>query len=96
MLPLSLIQQCLTNTSQISHSTEAALSNAPAEAKCHFLSDLSFAEKAVQEVVSSGRAQATKTAWAQWEKFCVELALNPLLQTVQNKVPIIQVFRQHL
>ena len=50
----------------------------------------------MQEGISSGRAQAAKTALAQWEKFCLELALNPLLKTIQNKVPILQVFGQHL
>ena len=50
----------------------------------------------MQEGVSSGQAQAAKIEWAQWEKFCLELALDLLLQTIQNKVPILQVFGQRL
>ena len=50
----------------------------------------------MQEGVSANRAQAAKTAWAQWEMFCLELALDPLVQSIQNKVPLLQVFGQCL
>ena len=60
------------------------------------MSFLSSAEEAVKHGVSSGRANAAKSAWICQEKFCVELALDPLLQTIESKVAILQVFAQSL
>ena len=46
--------------------------------------------------VSTGRAKAAKAAWACWERFCVLLAVDPLLQAIKSKVPLLQVFAQRL
>lgn len=46
----------------------------------------------MQAGISSGRAKSTHTAWIQWTKYCGELAIDPLLETVENPIPILQVF----
>lgn len=46
----------------------------------------------MQAGISSGRAKSTNTAWLQWTKFCTELAIDPLLETIENPIPILQVF----
>ena len=72
------------------------LTASPARTRSSFVRDLSSAEEAVKHGVSSGRASAAKSAWICWERFCIELALDPLLQTIESKVPILQVFAQRL
>ena len=63
----------------------------PLEAN-HFRSDFGFAQKDVKAGVSSGRASSTDTHWTIWENFALELALDPYLETVSHKIPILQVF----
>ena len=58
----------------------------------NFRSDYGVATKTVKAGISSGRAKSTATAWEQWEQFALELAVDPLLQTVQDKIPLLQVF----
>ena len=50
------------------------------------------AEKTVQAGISSGRAKSTNTAWLQWTHFCTELGIDPLLETIKNPIPVLQVF----
>lgn len=35
-------------------------------------------------------------AWTQWTIFCNELAIDPLLETVENPIPILQVFAKRV
>ncbi len=42
--------------------------------------------------VSAGQACSTVTAWEAWVVFTNELAVNPFLQTICNKIPVLQVF----
>ena len=50
----------------------------------------------MQAGVSSGRAKSTTTHWTKWEELVLELALDPLLETLENKVPVLQVFGQRV
>ena len=61
-----------------------------------FRADFGLAQKTVQAGVSLGRAKSTITAWQQWENFALELAIDPLLHSVQDKIPILQVFAQRV
>ena len=56
----------------------------------------SIAETAVENGVSTGRARSTTSAWTKPKCFSLELALDPLFQTFTHKVPLLQVFVQHL
>lgn len=42
--------------------------------------------------VSSGRAKGASTHWHKWVDYCSELGIDPFLEAVQNKVPVLQVF----
>ena len=46
----------------------------------------------MQSGVSSGRTASANTHWKAWDSFTTELGLDPLLQAIEDKVPIIQVF----
>lgn len=52
--------------------------------------------RAVQTAVASGvvpsRSKAADHAWARWLTFCSKLAIDPLLSSVQDAVPILQLF----
>ena len=57
-----------------------------------FRSDFGIAQNTVKAGISAGRAKSTLAAWKQWEIFALELALDPLLETIQDKIPVLQVF----
>ena len=61
-----------------------------------FHSDLGVAQKTVNIGVSAGRAQGANTSWEKWSSFVLELALDPLLETADNKISIMQVFAQRV
>ena len=46
----------------------------------------------MQRGVSVSRASSSNTHWHKWTIYTADLGLDPLLQTIQDKVPIIQVF----
>ena len=46
----------------------------------------------MQQGVSSGRSKGTCTHWGKWIDYCSELGIDPFLETVQNKIPVLQVF----
>ena len=54
--------------------------------------DLSLAQKDVSSGVSTGRASSSNTHWRQWDSFTAEMGIDSLLQTVEDKVQILQVF----
>jgi hypothetical protein len=54
--------------------------------------DLSLAQKDVSSGVSTGRASSSNTHWRQWDSFTTEMGLDSLLQAVEDKVQILQVF----
>lgn len=62
----------------------------------NFCRDFGAAATTVQAGVSSGRAASTQASWNQWEKYCLELALDPFLQTIEDKIPYLQVFAQRV
>ena len=57
-----------------------------------FLSDLQAAQHAVSFGVTASRASAADTHWRIWSDFCTELALDPLLQDVEDPVTLLQVY----
>lgn len=61
-----------------------------------FKCDLSAAQAAVDAGVSAGRTQGANTSWEKWSVFIDELALDPLLETVEDKISILQVFAQRV
>ena len=46
----------------------------------------------MQRGVSSGRSVAANTHWKEWTGFVRSLGIDPFLEAVQNKIPILQVF----
>eukprot|EP00804_Cyclotella_cryptica_P015306 CCRYP_005414-RA/>CCRYP_005414-RA protein AED:0.57 eAED:0.10 QI:0/0/0/1/0/0/2/0/539 len=52
----------------------------------------SAAQETVQAGVTAGNASQAITAWTQWTDFTTELGLDPFLQALQDKVPVLQVF----
>lgn len=50
----------------------------------------------MQGGVSTGRTAAANTHWKAWDSFTAELGLDPLLQAIEDKVPILQVFSRRV
>jgi len=63
-----------------------------------FLRDLCAAKKAISAGVSVGRAKASCSVWEIWiwQNYCAELGLDPFLEAIQDKVPLLQVFAQRV
>ena len=61
-----------------------------------FLRDLRAAKKAISAGVSVGRAKASCSVWEIWQNYCAELGLDPFLEAIQDKVPLLQVFAQRV
>eukprot|EP00804_Cyclotella_cryptica_P023818 CCRYP_011179-RA/>CCRYP_011179-RA protein AED:0.32 eAED:0.33 QI:0/0/0/1/0/0/2/0/551 len=57
-----------------------------------FRRDFRAAQETVQAGVIAGNASQAITAWTQWTNFTTELGLDPFLQALQDKVPVLQVF----
>ncbi len=57
-----------------------------------FRRDFRAAQETVQEGVAASNASQAITAWNQWTTFTAELGLDPFLQALQDKVPVLQVF----
>lgn len=60
----------------------------------NFRHDLCTTNETVLAGVSLDRPKAARSTWHQWGKFCYSLAIDPLLETCENKIPILQVFTQ--
>ena len=56
-------------------------------------SDLCLIVQDVLHGVSTRRAQATTTAWQQWEQFCTMLSVSPLLAGIRDPIPFLLVFQ---
>ena len=67
-----------------------------AEQRDSFLRDLSIAKEAISTGVSVGRAKAASSVWEIWQNYCSDLGLDPFLEAIQDKVPILQVFAQRV
>ena len=61
-----------------------------------FRRDFRLAQKDVQSGVSTGRARSACTHWRQWRIFTDSLAIDPFLETIDDKVPLLQVFARRL
>ena len=61
-----------------------------------FRRDFGLAQTDVATGVSSGRTSASNTHWNKWLKYVRELALDPLLQTVTDEIPFLQVFGRRI
>ena len=57
-----------------------------------FRSDLGTATEDVQRGISAGCSAASNTHWDKWVEFTNLLGLDPFLHSIQDKVPILQVF----
>ena len=62
----------------------------------HFHCDLDIAQKTVNVGVSAGPTQGTNTSWEKWSGFTNGLALDPLVEIVDDKTSILQVFAQRV
>ena len=62
------------------------------EARNHFLRDLRLSQEAVRRGVVPGTQRKADGHWQQWETFCQEHNLDPLLEHYRDPVPILQVF----
>ena len=61
-----------------------------------FRRDWRLAQQDVKAGVSSGRSKAADGHWRQWTTFTNQLAIDPLLEALDDKVPILQVFARRL
>ena len=59
-----------------------------------FSRDLRLVQTAIRSGVVSSRASAVDKHWDLWTTYCNSLHLDPFLSTVQDPVPILQVFGQ--
>lgn len=57
-----------------------------------FLADFRAANHAVSFGVTASRAAAANTHWSLWTDFCSQLAVDPLLQDVEDPVVLLQVY----
>ena len=57
-----------------------------------FHHDFRTDQETVQAGVAACNATQAITAWNQWAEFTTELGLDPFLQALQDKVPVLQVF----
>ncbi|GFH55146.1 hypothetical protein CTEN210_11622 [Chaetoceros tenuissimus] len=73
-------------------SSQIHLQNCAPDTKADFWRDLGFAEQEVRQGVTTGRSAASDTHWEKWIEFTSVLGQDPLLQTVEDKVPYLQVF----
>ncbi|KAK1732369.1 hypothetical protein QTG54_016948 [Skeletonema marinoi] len=67
------------------------LSDMDAEQRDSFLRDLRTAKEAITAGVSVGRSKAAGSVWEIWQNYCSELGIDPFLEAIQDKVPILQV-----
>lgn len=72
------------------------MSDLDAKQRDRFLSDLRAAKEASKSGVSLGRARAAVTVWEIWQDCCADLGIDPFLEAMQDKVPILQVFAQRV
>ena len=61
-----------------------------------FRSDFRLAQQDVKAGVSTGRARSSNSHWKIWQQFTDQLAIDPFLETIEDKVPILQVFARRL
>ena len=62
--------------------------------KTRFWNSFSSATEDIQERLSTGRATVADGHWTKWAYFCARVALDPLLVTYQDPVPILNTFSQ--
>ena len=61
-------------------------------ARLRFRDHLRTVAETVSKGVCSGRARASVGMWDKWIAFCDDLGLDPFLETIQDKIPFLQVF----
>ncbi|GFH62141.1 hypothetical protein CTEN210_18617 [Chaetoceros tenuissimus] len=71
---------------------EIHLQNVPSDTKADFWRDLSLAEQEDRQGITIGRSSTANTHWEKWLEFTSVLGKDPLLQTIEDKVPYLQVF----
>jgi hypothetical protein len=64
------------------------------EAAHAFRSDLRLATDACRAAVGTQRTNSHDNTWILWLTFCTEHQVNPLLATVPDPIPYLQVFAQ--
>ena len=65
----------------------------PPDKRSDFLRDLRTAQATARQSISASRASAQDRIWTStWQPFCRSLHLDPLLSSLPDKVPILQVF----
>jgi len=57
-----------------------------------FLRDFSAAQDYVNAGVVPSRTKAANSTWGRWATFCTDLAIDPLLNELEDPVALIQVF----
>jgi hypothetical protein len=56
--------------------------------------ELGLIKAAAKKGVTAGNSGATDTAWSVWTSFCQDLYCDPLLQDIQDPLPLLQIFAQ--
>jgi len=92
MKRFSFVRITITNFYHKNPPTAEWLSGLDPITKSNFLRDYGTAQATIQSGISTGSAKSTETAWKQWEKIILEMALDPFFETFQDKVPLLQVF----
>ena len=68
------------------------MDNAPPATRHAFLARLGLADEAARSGVVSATRDATDRTWQVWLDFCAELHVDPLLQTVDDPIAVLQVY----
>ncbi len=55
-------------------------------------SELRIIQEITATGISSGRKGAINTTWDIWETFCADLRCDPFLQSIQDPIPLLQIF----
>ncbi|KAL7475425.1 hypothetical protein ACHAW6_001339, partial [Cyclotella cf. meneghiniana] len=92
LLHLEALTQAFDITERTLLSKGDNLSTTFWEQKDTFCHDFHTAQETVQAGVTSSNVAQAITAWNQWTEFTTELGLDPFLQALQDKEPVLQVF----
>ena len=71
---------------------ETWLSSMDPATRLRFRNHLGIVAETVSKGVCSGRARASVGMWDKWITFCDDLGLDPFLETIEDKIPFLQVF----
>lgn len=68
------------------------MDSCPPTVAARFARDLQFAGKTIVHATAAGSTAAAATSWTQWQLFCDECSVDPLLTGIADPIPFFLVF----